>query len=147
VEKALFDDATVLVGRPRHPLAIAKHPPTWKQLAQCAWVLPPHDSLLRQPLLVTFATHGVEPPTNFIETLSPNVTLNYLQGSDAIASLPASLARKYVENGALAILDVEPSRLVRPVGALWLRGHPPMDGDQVFMDALARAASELAAAE
>lgn len=143
-ETTLFDDATVLVTRAGHPLATAAATPTWSQLSEYPWVLPPHDSLLRQPLLVAFAAYGVEPPTNFVESLSLNVTLNYLQSSSALASMPESLARKYAALGALAILPVKLPKLVRPVGMIWLRGHPLSEGDRHFITCVERAARELA---
>ena len=143
-ETPLFDDATSLVARTQHPLAVSKSPPTWAKLAEYPWVLPPHDSLLRQPLLVAFASYGVEPPMNFVESLSLNVTLNYLQSSSAIASLPASLARKYSALNALSILPVRLPRLVRPVGLLWLRSHLLADGDRFFVRCVEEAARELA---
>ncbi|KQU88994.1 hypothetical protein ASC78_22710 [Variovorax sp. Root318D1] len=142
-EKALFEDATMLVARNGHPLARGECKPTWRQLVECPWVLPPHDSLLRQPLLTAFEMNGVEPPISFVETLSLNVTLAYLQGSDAIATLPASLVHKYAELGTLAPLRTEMPRLVRPVGLLWLRGHSPYTGDATFAECLEQAAQEL----
>ena len=140
-EKPLFDDATVLVVRAGHPMDRKEKAIDWRQLVQCPWVLPPHDSLLRQPLLTAFVSNEVEPPTEFVETLSLNVTLNYLQSSDAIATMPESLARKYAALGALAVLPIELPRLVRPVGLLWLRGQS--GGDPAFVDCLAQAAREL----
>ena len=85
--------------------------------------------------------HEVEPPTEFVETLSLNVTLNSLLSSDAIATMLESLANKYAARGALAVLPIELPRLVRPVGLLWLRGHSP--GDPAFIECLERAAREL----
>jgi DNA-binding transcriptional LysR family regulator len=146
-ETPLFDDATVLVAKPRHPLTVSKTPATWEQLANYPWVLPPHDSLLRQPLLVAFAAYGVEPPTNFVESLSLNVTLNYIQSSSAIASLPASLARKYSALGALAILPLKLPRLVRPVGMIWLKSHPIADTDRLFVTCVEEAAKDLAVSD
>lgn len=141
-EKPLFDDATVLVVRTQHPLHRDKAALDWRELVQCPWVLPPHDSLLRQPLLTAFVLNNVEPPSEFVETLSLNVTVNYLQSSDAIATMPESLARKYAARGALAVLPIELPRLVRPVGLLWLRGHST--GDPAFIECLEQAARELA---
>lgn len=144
-EQPLFEDATALVARTHHPLVRSASVPTWQELVQYPWVMPPHDSLLRQPLLQAFMAHGVEPPVDFIETLSPNVIVNYLQGSDAVATLPTTLARKYSVLGGLATLALEMPRLVRPVGLLWLRGHRP--GDPRFVDCLEQAAQELIAGE
>lgn len=143
-ETALFDDATALITRTQHPLAVSKRAPTWEQLAQYPWVLPPHDSLLRQPLLVAFAAYGVDPPTNFVESLSLNVTLNYIQSSAAIASLPESLARKYSALGALATLPLKLPRLVRPVGLIWLRGQQLTDSARLFVTCVEEAAKDLA---
>lgn len=143
-EAPLFDDATVLVTRPDHPLALQKSLPDWAELAQYPWVLPPHDSLLRQPLLVAFASYGVDPPTNFIESLSLNVTLNYVQNSSAVATLPASLADKYASMQTITVLPIRLPRLVRPVGYMWLKGRPPAESDGLFIRCLEQAARELA---
>ena len=145
-ETTLLDEATLIVAGVQHPLA-SNSSPEWNLLARYPWVLPPHDSLLREPLLAALSASGVDPPVNFIETLSFNVTLNYLQGSEAIATLPASLARMHAESGVLAILPVEPSRLVRPVGLLWLRSQVASDGERQFIDCLEQAAAELAERE
>ena len=144
-ETALFEDATALITKTRHPLAVSAKAPTWEQVAQYPWVLPPHDSLLRQPLIAAFFAYGVEPPTNFVESLSLNVTLNYIQSSSAIASLPASLARKYAALGALAILPLKLPRLVRPVGMIWLKHYSLTDSDRIFVRCIEEAAKDLAA--
>jgi DNA-binding transcriptional LysR family regulator len=99
--------------------------------------LPPHDSLLRQPVLTTFVLNKVEPPTEFVETLSLNVTLHY-----AIATMPESLARKYAARKALAVLPIELPRVVRPMGS---SGCAVILGDPAFIGCLGQAAQELVA--
>jgi DNA-binding transcriptional LysR family regulator len=119
-EKALYDDPTVLVVGRHHPLAQGTKL-DWADLAPFPWILPPQGSLLREPLLATFHANGMNLPADTIETLSSNVVLNHVQMSLAIASLPASVARRYAELGMLAVLPVPLSHLVRPVGLIWLK--------------------------
>lgn len=143
-ERPLFDDATVLVARRGHPLA-ARSQLRWAELMQYPWVMPPPESLLRPPLMAAFHAQGVEPPSNYVETLSLNTALPYVQGTDAIASMPATLARMHEARGLLTVLPVRPSRLVRPVGILTLRSHPLATEMGLWGDCLEQAARELVA--
>lgn len=117
-EEPLFEDDTVLVVRDTHPL-LRNARVNWADVASYPWVMPPPDSLLRQPLLVAFGAHGIEPPNNYIETLSLNVALHYVQATDAIATMPASLGSTLQANGQIAVLELRLSRLMRPVGLIW----------------------------
>ncbi|KAF1073048.1 MAG: HTH-type transcriptional regulator GbpR [Variovorax sp.] len=141
-EKALFDDATGLVVRHGHPLT-QQRAPGWADVARYPWVLPPPESLLRQPLLVAFSANGVEPPTNYIETLSLNVSLQYLQASDAVATLPVTVAKRLESSGLIQMLPLRLSRLMRPVGVMWLRAQAPVSSLRLLTTALEQAAEEL----
>ena len=121
-ERVLFEDVTGLVVRRGHPL-LALRNPGWKDATRYPWVLPPPDSLLRQPLLVAFSAKGVEPPANYIETLSLNVALEYLQASDAVASMPVTVASRFASSGNLVLLPLRLTRLMRPVGVMWPRSQ------------------------
>ncbi len=124
-ELALYEDATALVVRPTHPLSKV-NPVSWVDVAGYPWILPPSNSLLRQPLLVAFSANGIEPPTNYIETLSINIILSMLSNTDTIASIPLSLARQYQSQGFLSILSLHLNRLVRPVGLIWIKDKSPL---------------------
>jgi DNA-binding transcriptional LysR family regulator len=126
-EKALFDDATGLVVRPGHPLLAVRNP-GWNDVAAWPWVLPPLESLLRQPLLAAFDANGVEPPTNYVETLSLNVALQYLQASDAVGTMPVTVAGRFAAAGQVVLLPLRLTGLMRPVGVMWQRSQPPTQG-------------------
>jgi DNA-binding transcriptional LysR family regulator len=120
-ETPIFEDDTVLVTKVAHPLQ-RRARVSWSDAVRYPWILPPTDSLLRQPLIVAFGAHGIEPPTNYIETLSHNVTLHYLQCTEAIATMPASVATDLQSKSELAVLSLKFSRLMRPVGVIWKKG-------------------------
>lgn len=122
-EHILFDDTNVLVVRAEHPLA-KETKPSWETIASYPWVLPPSDTLLRQPLLVTFYTSGVTPPSSRIETLSFSIIRQYLQDTDAIASMPSKVAMHFCQKNELVQLPVTVSKLMRPVGLLWRNDYP-----------------------
>ncbi len=122
-EQVLFEDSTALVVRKGHPLTMRRNL-GWGELSGQAWVLPPARSLLSEPLVAAFRQHGVPMPQNYIETLSVPVILRHLQITDVIASLPGDLALHYQRAGQLSVLPLELSRLVRPVGMLWISGRP-----------------------
>lgn len=142
-ERQLFNDATALVVRPDHPLT-AQPNVLWPDVGSFPWVLPPRDSLLRQPLLVAFSAHGLEPPNDYVETLSLNVVLELVRATNTIATLPMSLAKRLQQDGEIAILPLQLSRLVRPVGMLWLSGQPPSPARDLLLSCLEEASQQLA---
>lgn len=141
-ELALFDDDTVLVCRTGHPLT-TQRVVTWADVAPFPWVLPPTDSLLRQPLIAAFHAYGLETPTDHVETLSLNVTATYVRITDAIASMPDSSATRLVNEGALAKLPLRLSKLMRPVGVLWIREKALGAVFEQLMECLHESAAEI----
>ncbi|WP_288251427.1 LysR substrate-binding domain-containing protein [uncultured Hydrogenophaga sp.] len=138
-ELPLFDDDTVLVARRGHPLAQLETV-SWLDVAPYPWVMPPTDSLLRQPLLVAFNAHGIEPPQNYIETLSLNVSLHYVRSTDALAAMPGSAADRFANAGMLARLPLRLTRLMRSVGAMWPRGNASSPALVLMLECLSEAA-------
>ena len=124
-EMALFEDATALVVSPSHALSKV-NPLGWVDVTGYPWILPPSNSLLRQPLLVAFSANGIDPPTNYIETLSISIILRMVSNTDTIASIPLSLAQQYQSQGLLSILPLQLNRLVRPVGLIWVKDKSPL---------------------
>ncbi len=122
-ELALFEQAsTVVVGR-QHPLA-GHSAPTWQDLADQPWVLPPVGALPREPLEAVFQAQGLAMPNNCIETLSVHVIVTYLQELPAVGVLSHSVARHYRDLGLLAILPLTLPDVLRPIGLTWSRQRP-----------------------
>jgi DNA-binding transcriptional LysR family regulator len=138
-EKTLMEEGVNLVARCAHPLARRKRL-RWSDLTGYPWVLPPLNTLLREPLERAFEDHGLAMPADRIETLSVHIIRAYLHYTDAIAALASDVARYYESLGLLAILPLELPKLVRPVGIIWNRQRPIPPSTQALMQCLEEAA-------
>jgi DNA-binding transcriptional LysR family regulator len=136
-EEELYQDSTSVVVRAGHPL-LSKESVAWEELSAFPWVLPPEGSLLREPLSQCFKDNGVSEPTNFIETLSASLVQSYLLHSDAIATIPASMANELVNERRIDFPPVVMPLLVRPVGLVWSRGRPLSPSARLFRECLRR---------
>jgi DNA-binding transcriptional LysR family regulator len=112
----------------------------WSDLERFPWVLPPVNTLLREPLERVFEDQGLALPANRIETLSVHVIRGYLHYTNAIAALASDVSRYYESLGLLAILPLELPKLVRPVGIIWNRQRPITPGTQALIECLENAA-------
>lgn len=134
-EKTLMEEGVTLVAGRHHPLARKKRL-LWSDLREFPWVMPPVNTLLREPLERAFERHGIPIPANRIETLSVHVIRAYLHYTDAIAALAIHVSRYYESLGLLSILPLELPKLVRPVGVTWSRQRPLAPGTQVLIQCL-----------
>jgi DNA-binding transcriptional LysR family regulator len=138
-EKSLMGESVSLVTGRHHPLKRRKRL-RWSDLTPYPWVLPPVNTLLREPLERAFEDHGLAMPADRIETLSLHVIRAYLHYTNAIAALAADVSRYYEALELLAILPLELTKLVRPVGMIWNRQRPIAPGTQALMQCLEEAA-------
>jgi DNA-binding transcriptional LysR family regulator len=138
-EKTLMEEGVSLVTGRHHPLVRRKRL-RWSDLERFPWVLPPVNTLLREPLERVFEDQGLALPANRIETLSVHVIRGYLHYTNAIAALASDVSRYYESLGLLAILPLELPKLVRPVGIIWNRQRPITPGTQALIECLENAA-------
>ena len=134
-EKTLMEEGVNLVAGRSHPLARRRRL-RWSDLTPYPWVLPPVNTLLREPLERAFEDHGLAMPANRIETLSVHVIRAYLHHTNAIAALATDVSRYYESLGLLAILALDLPKLVRPVGVLWSRQRPVTPGTETLIQCL-----------
>lgn len=134
-EKILMEEGVSVVAGKHHPLARRKRL-RWSDLRPFPWVLPPVNTLLREPLERVFEIHGIAIPANRIETLSVHVIRAYLHYTNAVAALAADVSRYYESLGLLAVLPLELPKLVRPVGVVWNRHRPLAPGAQTLIQCL-----------
>jgi DNA-binding transcriptional LysR family regulator len=138
-EKALMEEGVSIVAGRGHPLAKRRRL-RWADLTPYPWVLPPLNTLLREPLERAFEDHGLAMPANRIETLSVHVIRAYLHYTNAIAALATDVSKFYTALDLLAILPLELPKLMRPVGMIWNRQRPLTPGMQALMQHLEEAA-------
>ncbi len=124
--KVLAEESVVLICGPRHPL-LALERLDWADIMRYPWVLPSSEGLLHEPLERMFEQHGHAMPRNFVEALSVQFVLAYLQQSDAIATMTRDIAEHYRRQGLIALLPFNFPKLMRPLGVIWNRhrAHPP----------------------
>ncbi|RXD61984.1 galactose-binding protein, partial [Xanthomonas perforans] len=82
----LADEPHSVIARAGHPLA-SRAGLQHADLVRHGWILPPADSVLRARLDSMFMEHGVQTPTNAIETSSLPVTSTLLRGTDMLTAL------------------------------------------------------------
>jgi DNA-binding transcriptional LysR family regulator len=138
-EKTLMEEGVSVVAGRHHPL-VRRRRLRWSDLRPYPWVLPPVNTLLREPLERVFEIHGIAIPANRIETLSVHVIRAYLHYTTAIAALAADVSRYYESLGLLAVLPLELPKLVRPVGVVWSRHRPVSPGALTLIQCLEEAA-------
>jgi len=134
-ERMLMEEGVSIVAGRHHPLAGRKRL-RWSDLKPYPWVLPPVNTLLREPLERVFEANGIAMPANRIETLSVHVIRAYLHHTDAIAALAADVSRYYESLGLLAVLPLDLPGLVRPVGVIWSRHRPIAPGTKALIECL-----------
>jgi DNA-binding transcriptional LysR family regulator len=139
-EKALLEEPVLLMTGRHHPLA-KKKKLQWSDLKSYPWVLPPMDSMLRDPLERALMEHGVPLSNNYIETLSTHLARAYLNISDAIAVMAEAAAHDASDK--LAILPLSLPKLVRPAGVLWSKNRSLSPGATLMITCLDEAAAML----
>lgn len=90
-------------------------------------MLPSSEGLLHEPLERTFEQHGFSMPANFVEALSVQFVIAYLQLTESIATMTRDIADHYRQQGQLALLPFNFPKLMRPLGIVWNkhRAQPP----------------------
>ncbi len=139
-EKALLEEPVLLMTGRHHPLA-KKKKLQWSDLKSYPWVLPPMDSMLRDPLERALMEHGVPLSNNYIETLSTHLARAYLHISDAIAVMAGAAAHDASDK--LAVLPLTLPKLVRPAGVLWSKNRSLSPGALLMIACLDEAAAML----
>jgi LysR family pca operon transcriptional activator len=96
----LYSDPLVLVVRPGHPL-LNEPVARIADLRLYTAILPIGGSVSRHAADTYMLAHGVPPPTDFIESMSPFLGRNYTVNSDAIWCAPWGVVKQDVADGFL----------------------------------------------
>jgi len=138
--KVLSQEPVVLIARPGHPLARRKRL-EWADVMHCPWVLPSSEGLLHEPLERTFEQHGFPMPADFVEALSVQFVLAYLQETDAIATMTRDIAHHYRRQGLVSVLPFNFPKLMRPLGITWNRNRTMSPSTTLLIECLEEAAA------
>ena len=142
VSEPLFNEPMLPVVAPGHPLA--RQPRlAWKHLAQQPCVLPPPWASLRVKLEQQFHRHGLQPPSDLVETASFLALLTFLQRRHAVGFMAQSVARYFERQGAVHVLKLAVPVELPPIGIMTMRGRPLTTTTAQLMECLRQAATEL----
>jgi len=145
VNEALYNEPMVAVVAPGHPLADRPRP-SWQDLARLPCVLPPPWASLRVKLEQQFHKHGLQPPTDLVETASFLALVTFLRLRGAAGFMARSVARDFEEQGAVQVLRLAVPVDLPAIGMITLRGRPLTTTTQQLMECLRQAAGALSAA-
>jgi DNA-binding transcriptional LysR family regulator len=133
--QALYQEPMCLVAHPQHPMA--QHLKiTWAQLAQQAWVVPPPWASSRIKLEQLFHKHGLNPPSDLIESASFLAILCAIQEHQAVGFVARSVGLHFQKEQLLKVLPVTLAMDLPPVGIITLRGQKTSLTTQTLMACL-----------
>lgn len=130
----LYQEPTWVLARPGHPL-LQGQVLAAEDVLGADWILPSHQTMLRQDVDDAFRAAGRAPLRPAVESVSALANHRLIGETDLLALLPREAARFYVDRGLLARVPVDLGLPVTRTGML-LRADRP----------LAPAAERLAAA-
>jgi DNA-binding transcriptional LysR family regulator len=131
----LGNEELCIVARTGHPLARHKQLQL-SMLAETPWILQPLTSPARQIIEQDFGQLGMKTPPDLVECTSIFATLQLLQKSDAVAMLPESVVRDYLNAGLLVQLPLVVGKSLPGFGILTRRGETTTSNAAGFIRAL-----------
>lgn len=141
VTEPLYNEPMVAVVAPEHPLA-GKAKVGWRDLAQLPCVLPPPWASLRVKLEQQFHKHGLQPPTDLVETASFLAQIAFVQRRGAAGFMAQSVARYFESTGSVRVLKLAVPVELPAIGLITMRGRPLTTTTAQLMACLRQAAAE-----
>ncbi|WP_425513256.1 LysR family transcriptional regulator [Xanthomonas fragariae] len=138
----LADEPHSVIARAGHPLA-SRAGLQHADLVRHGWILPPADSMLRARLDSMFLEHGVQTPTNAIETSSLPVTSALLRGTDMLTALPVESLTPLIQAKLLTVLPIELGVRMESFGIIRRRNYILPPGAERVLQALRTTARRL----
>jgi DNA-binding transcriptional LysR family regulator len=131
----LYQEPMCLVVKARHPLALRKKI-SWHELAQHAWVVPPPWASSRIKLEQLFHKHGLNPPSDLIESASFLAISCAMRDHDAIGFVARGVGLHFQKEGLFKVLPVSLDMDLPPVGMITMRGQKTSLTTQTLMACL-----------
>jgi len=138
----LSDEPVCVVTRVGHPLQAADAL-ALADIADAAWVLSPHGSVLRHRCDTMFRRAGLAPPTNVVDTTALLLIISLLQHTDSLHMMPLDVARYYAQLSILSILPIEVPVKMDGFGIITRRDNLLSPSAAVLLDAVRVAAKEI----
>lgn len=134
----LYSERVVLAVRPNHPLLTA--PFDLRLIETYQTLTPTPDSVIRPVVERIFLSNGVSWPRDQIETVSNAFGRSYIRQTDAIWIISEGVVANDVAEGQLALLPVDTSETLGPVGLTTRTDTTPSLATTTFMQAVRQVA-------
>ena len=139
VQRALFTDRLVVIGRAGHPLAHEVDPPL-AMLAEYHWIVAAPGTPLRLRWDAMFAGHG--PPVAAIECGSVMVIRGVLKDSDLLTLLSPDQVALEIQTGMLTMIGPPLAHGTRTIGITTREDWRPTTAQRALLALLEQAAVE-----
>ncbi|MDH4450859.1 MAG: LysR substrate-binding domain-containing protein [Rhodoferax sp.] len=129
------DEPICAIARPGHPLLSASQP-TLSDVFRYGWIVPPAGSMLRHRFDLMVQQHGLEHPSNVVETSALLFICKMMQQSDMVSVLSMDVARYYANHGLMSIVPVVMPCEMEPFGFITRRDRMLSPASEVVLKAL-----------
>jgi DNA-binding transcriptional LysR family regulator len=120
----LYNEKMKVVVKKGHELTRTKNI-KWNDLRNLRFVTPPSWASMKVKLEQQFFKHGLQPPSDIIETASFLGQITFVCEQNSAALMAQSVAEHFAQRELIEILDIEVPVDVPPVGLITLRGRNP----------------------
>ncbi|MFO0842573.1 MAG: LysR family transcriptional regulator [Gemmataceae bacterium] len=128
------DEEMVVVCSPRHPLAHLASVPVGRLDGE-RFVAFEHRLTVRREIDRFFREHGVNVEVE-VEVDSVEHVKRWIEQKAGLSLLPEPVVRREADAGLLRVVRLEGSRMIRPLGIIHRKRHPPGCVVQDFIDLL-----------
>ena len=142
----LYSEKLCLIARKEHPLDGIKSV-AWETLCKYDWIVWPHGAPIRTKLDIALARAGRKPPPYRIESSSQVSSLWLLSHSDMVSISSEHVARYFINQGLISMLDfeIEVESFPGAVGMCWRDEQYPDTSTLELLECLRRSAQSFEA--
>ncbi len=142
IYEELIEEPACAVVRVGHPL-LSQGKLELKDIADRAWILPPHGSILRHRFDMMFRRASLDIPVNVVDTTALLLTTALLQQTDSLHVMPVEVAQYYASLNVLAILPIELPCKMDAFGIIRQQDHLLSPGAELLLQAVRATAKEM----
>lgn len=142
IYEELTEEPACAVVRVGHPL-LGNTGLGLADIADQAWILPPHGSILRHRFDMMFRRAGLDIPVNVVDTTALLLVTALLQQTDMLHVMPLEVAQYYASLNVLSILPIELPCKMDAFGIIRQQDHLLSPGADMLLRAVRAAALEL----
>lgn len=139
-DETLFEEPTVVVCATDHPL-LESSDWTGADIDRFDWILPARSGQLYSLVANGLSARRAAPPRVAVETSSILTLVEIIRQSQLLSAIANGVARRFVEIGLIATIDLRLSASLHPVSIITNRSVPLHPATSLFLDAIRQVSS------